>query len=641
MNIFFGMVSAGLNERFDRMKERIESDLGIRVSTSSNPGRTICCGYHSDGGVVLGKAETEDHCLILSGILQKPLPLWEHGSPIDDPDVTAAYLLSRYLKEGREFLDGITGQYVVALNDFRKSRVYLGCDSGGYRRIFYRSDKDLCVYSSHLVLLNAAFESGLDVDRSLEDFLLGYEFLPWNRTIFKGVSYPPPATLLECIAGEIHAHKIKNNPPDESALLLEKSENSGEEELVRLLHDEFMRAVEALCPSTDRVAVLLGGFDSALVASALTRLGKKVETFSFYFEDNSFNQAHTDTLSEFCGTKHTWVKITPQVILNGLSDYAKGFNFPAAQAHYLIQTAHICSVIREQGHFHCLTGDGCDEVFLGYPTVHRRAKLFSGIGVLPALLVRFLLYAFHWRFFERHLGHAYRLARNVIHIAGQKMPVRGHITNRIFDEMCLDRLRLKTAPLQEKSASLVLEELARGLDHLSSIRLAYHGKSSVGLNKNKVEGCSNISGLGIQSPFQHPGLVALARALPDNLLRPEKKTRSEATGKYILMLMAERSGLLPPEIIYQKKASPVSSPVDCWYREQLREPLIKLTDGLPFHYDKSYVREILKPKWLEKIYGDHFTLGRYMLHAISLLITYASFTAYGRGVHKTGPDADV
>ena len=390
----------------------------------------------------MGKAVTEDYCLVLSGILQKPLPLWEGASPIDDPDASAEYLLARYLNEGRDFLDGIAGQFIVALSDFRESRVCLGSDPGGYRRIFYYFDKELFIYSSHLVLLNAAFDEGLEVDRSLEDFLLGYEFLPWNRTLFKNVSYPGPASLLECGKREIRTYKTKGEATEKSTQRLKETVNYQEEKLVKLLHDEFMKAVGELCPATDRVAVMLGGFDSALVASALTRLGKKVETFSFYFDDHSFNQAHTDTLSEFCGTKHTWVKITPEVILQGLSNYAKCFNFPVGQAHYLIQTAHICSVIREREYLYCFTGDGCDEIFLGYPTVHQRAKLFAGFGVLPAFLVQFLLYTFHWRFVEKHLGHVYRLARNVIQIAGRDMPARGHITNRIFDELSLETVRM-------------------------------------------------------------------------------------------------------------------------------------------------------------------------------------------------------
>ena len=42
-------------------------------------------------------------------------------------------------------------------------------------------------FGTNLVSLAGAFKGKLKVDRSLEDFLLGYEFLPWNRTFFKDV----------------------------------------------------------------------------------------------------------------------------------------------------------------------------------------------------------------------------------------------------------------------------------------------------------------------------------------------------------------------------------------------------------------------------------------------------------------------
>ena len=57
-------------------------------------------------------------------------------------------------------------------------------------------------------------------------------------------------------------------------------------------------------------------------------------------------------------------------------------------------------------------------------------------------------------------------------------------------------------------------------------------------------------------------------------------------------------------------------------------------DDLPFKCDQNYILDILKPKWIENLYADHFTLGRYILHAISLLSTYAGFTGSLRTVNK-------
>jgi hypothetical protein len=160
------------------------------------------------------------------------------------------------------------------------------------------------------------------------------------------------------------------------------------------------------------------------------------------------------------------------------------------------------------------------------------------------------------------------------------------------------------------------------------VRLAYHGKSMVGLNRNKVEGCSAASGLSLQSPFQHRTLTRFARNLPDSLLRPERKTRSAVTGKYVLMKMAEHSGMLPAGIIYQKKASPVTAPVDYWYMDTLKPVLLETVRNLPFEYEPGYVEDLLRHKLAEDLFRKHVGIGHYASHAISLLASYATFARH-------------
>lgn len=61
----------------------------------------------------------------------------------------------------------------------------------------------------------------------------------------------------------------------------------------------------------------------------------------------------------------------------------------------------------------------------------------------------------------------------------------------------------------------------------------------------------------------------------------------------------------------------------------LREDLLGLLADLPFEYDQEYINSLLQPKLAEELYRNHLTIGRYAMHAISMLTTYASFTRYG------------
>ena len=173
----------------------------------------------------------------------------------------------------------------------------------------------------------------------------------------------------------------------------------------------------------------------------------------------------------------------------------------------------------------------------------------------------------------------------------------------------------------------ILEKLAEDLRGLTPDRLTYHGKSSASANKAKMVGSSNSSGISILAPYLHPAMAAIARRLPDQLLRPGRKTKSAVTGKYILMQMAEKKNLLPPEVIYQKKIAAVDAPIDDWYFGPLKEFIVTTLKDLPFDYNEKYIRNLLRPKLAEKFYkrfissDDHVTT-----HEISLLATYASFT---------------
>ena len=94
------------------------------------------------------------------------------------------------------------------------------------------------------------------------------------------------------------------------------------------------------------------------------------------------------------------------------------------------------------------------------------------------------------------------------------------------------------------------------------------------------------------------------------------------------MQMAEKTKLLPQEIIYQKKASPVAAPVDYWYMGPLREFMLNSLSDLPFDYDQKYVRDLLQPKLAEELFRQHVSIGHYAFNAIALLVTYASFTEF-------------
>lgn len=579
------------------------------------------------GGKTTGVAESDQITLVLSGFVNKPLPGWKAGtSPLDDPNATAGFLLNRYKSKGQRFLEDVYGHFSVMVVDKGKKRILLATDPHGHNDMFYYISGGSLAFSTKSRSLAESLGGSLKIDRSYEDFFLIYGFYPKGMTMYEGVKSLPGKTLLTWQGG-----RASTSPINYKKLAVQKIKN--ESQLVNSLYKTLMSATKDILPSgKKKVAVLLGGFDSALIAALLKKNGADVETFSFYYEDDKFNQKHTNTVADHLGIKHNWVKIDEKVIEQGLREYSDVFNLPTNWPNYVIQTAHLAKAIRKRGFEYCYTGDGCDYLFFGYPITYQRARLLSAFGAVPNPLLTAAIKMAEVPAFERVIGRPYQVALGILRGARRDPATRNFLTFRIFDELSLKQLRGRPAPSQAKKLEDLLIELSRPYTKLSPIRLAYQGKMELAPYRIKMNGSADATGLVLASPYLHHAVKHFALSLPDELLRPLGSDK--AIGKYILAKMAETKKLLPYEVIYQPKMGAVDAPLTEWYNGPLKKAIYDLLEGLPFKYSKKYVESLIRPKRAEDLYGRFISKDTSnvvtLSHCISLLVTYAHFTEAGK-----------
>ena len=449
MNLFFGRTNftQTKNDTFNQIpKKWLDSFPGKFYNLMPNS-NVFDYGFISDHGRIIGNAKNENGALIYIGNFYLPFSDREVKVHEDHPDRIAASLLEKYQKEGVSFLNNIYGHYCISIYDNINESTLLCCGPSGFYRIFFTQKNGELIFSSKLSALTDLFEDELPLDRTLEDFLLSYAFLPSGKTIFKGVEVVPDSSIIQWKKNGSQINLIDQNDSWQGKF---GDIEPNEKKLINQLYDAFMSALEDQSESSHYTPVILGGFDSALVASGLQRLGKKVDTFSFYFENKKYNQSNTDILSRFLNIKHHWIPIEIDTIKNGLSKFALKFNQVSAHPHYLLQTEFLCSEMRKQGFVNLYSGDGCDGIFMGYPKVHFVANVLDKFETFPPELTKRILSILRWPVFERYLGHFHRIVRNHIRIFSRKMPERGFITSRIFDEIALNRLRNGESPSMAK-----------------------------------------------------------------------------------------------------------------------------------------------------------------------------------------------
>lgn len=552
-----------------------------------------------------------------------------HGNVRVDNISSAAELLLKHELLENPFQSELAGSFIGFMGNRDGHRLLFGDPTGNRGPYFLNLKKEL-VFASH-PLVCARLSGITELDRDLEDFLLIYGFLPEGRTAYRDVRLLGAGKLLSYSKGDCSEQNVGIIAQNSPAITQPNSDN----ELYDQLYEVLLSCTNDQLTTHGEVGVFLGGFDSALIAALLHRLGKRVRTYSFYYADTEYNQPHTDTLAAFLDCEHTWVNITPEVISKGLENYAEQYVQPTNWLNYLIQTTCVCERMRRNGIEYAYSGDGCDAIFLGYPGTYKRTYTFSRLPKLPGFLVSALIEIFSRPALDRRIGHPYRVAMSMLRATAMSMPARAFLTFRVMDETTVRALRLHDKPTHDETLESMVDRLAQSFNGCSIQRLGYAAKGFVSPNRAKLLACADVAGVSVHSPYMHPELRDFVAGIPDHMLREQSQNRLEDPGKICLMRMAERHHLLPVDVIYQTKLAAIDSPIDDWLESELRPSLDRALSGLPFKADPRQIDALTKRTWAEQLYKRHVGSTRVISDAISLLATYGAICG---ALTKTTPD---
>ena len=146
-----------------------------------------------------------------------------------------------------------------------------------------------------------------------------------------------------------------------------KIEGLTEDDAADRLYDILLDAVRIRLRSDVPLgAFLSGGIDSSVVVALMKRAGmEQVKTFSIGFHEAYYNETEdARAVAEFVGTEHT-ERIAEADVISLLPKLVWHFDEPFGDSS-LIPTYLVAQETRRDVTV-ALTGDGGDEVFLGYP----------------------------------------------------------------------------------------------------------------------------------------------------------------------------------------------------------------------------------------------------------------------------------
>jgi asparagine synthase (glutamine-hydrolysing) len=298
-------------------------------------------------------------------------------------------LLAAFLRWGISCLHRLNGQFALALHDPRDRTLWLARDRVGILPLYYALTRDGIAFASEAKALVAGGFARAAIDpRGLKQTLQLWSPVP-PRTCVEGVHALPPGAVGRWRAGRLDVSRwweLDLDPERE-----ELPEAEAVEQVGALLDDAVRLRLRADVPVG---AYLSGGLDSSLVVALAQRaLGGTLSTYSVEFQDRSFDEGpfQRDVAREVA-TRHHAVLLTEASLSTLLPEavrYAEQVLVRAAPAPLL----GLSREVRRHGGKVVLTGEGSDEILLGYDLyAEARVRQFwarrPGSTWRPALLRR-------------------------------------------------------------------------------------------------------------------------------------------------------------------------------------------------------------------------------------------------------------
>lgn len=257
-----------------------------------------------------------------------------------------------------ELASRIKGMFAFGLWDDNVRKLFLVRDRLGVKPLLFAlRGKQLAFASTVRALRTAGFANEID-EQAVAEYL-EFGFVTEERTIYRSAFRVPAACILECSE---RGRKVTQywQPPTPSSPTLSFAE--AVEETERLL----LKAVEKRLFADVPVAALLsGGVDSSLVCWALSKLGADITAYTVGTPlDPADETADARATAAQLGIRHRTFDISAQDN-PGIFELVEAYSEPFACASALGMLRVSRAIAGEATVL--LTGDGGDDVFLGYP----------------------------------------------------------------------------------------------------------------------------------------------------------------------------------------------------------------------------------------------------------------------------------
>ena len=490
-------------------------------------------------------------------------------------------LIRLYQKYETDFLNKLNGMFSFCLYDMKKDKYFCARDRYGKKPFFYYFKDNKFIFASSIKSILRLLDKKPKLNKVAVNKYLQYFVSYGEDTFYQNILKLEAATYFI-----YEPKKSKELQKKRFYKINTYKKIKDEPRALKDIEELLFKSVESrLIGDVEVGSLLSGGIDSSLISALYTKIsGKKINTFSVGYDEykNYCELDYAQITANHINSNHHPVIIGQKEYIDNFQDTLDALEEPHGDSA-AIPLNILTKRIHDSGIKTVLSGEGSDEIFLGYDSYSKFLKFYE---------------------FEKSLSNDQGDFLNTIINSLQNNTKESEYLRRIvkkqtlynsFGEIYTDGQRKK---LFNKVPTYNAEKPKNDpVDWMSYIDLKiWLGESLL----SKVDRISMRNSLEVRTPFLDYNLINYLFSVDSNI-------KVGDTNKYLLKKIAHK---YIPETIINRKKKGFNSPFNEWLNEEygksILDTIIEVNNTTNL-FKEEYIRHIytlaLDKKFKQHLYS--------------------------------------
>ena len=459
-------------------------------------------------------------------------------------DSDTEVVCAMYKEYAEKCLNQLTGMFSFVIYDKKQNLLFGARDRLGQKPFFYRFENNEFEFGSNLNQLEIGNDLKLNREACIDYFYFGYFIDP--QTPYENVYKLEPGNFFHY---DIEKKDLTINKYWSVSEFSPHQNNSSYTEVKHNVKTLLTSAVDLRLKADVPVGLFLsGGVDSSLISSIAKSVKNDINTYSIKFNEKKYDESEeSKKIANYLGTNHHTFSCDlnkGKELIEGMFEF---YDEPFADISS-IPSMLLSSEVKKHVTV-ALTGDGADELFLGYDR-YRWMNDVSNLYKVPYPL-------------RKSFAKALKLIPNY----KLKMIAQG-ISYKNIDDLYLRMMStFKNSYIKENLSSKISDKFYFPFKELNVIEACSLIDVDLYLNADintKVDRASMAYSLEARSPFMDHRVVEYSRTIPT-----EMKFKNR-TSKFILKDLL--SDYIPRDLFERPKKG-FGVPLESWLKKDLK-PLV-------------------------------------------------------------------